>query len=444
MNKQQFIEYVQDFKTLDNDSLDEIKLLIEEFPHFQSAWVLYAKNLHNINDVRFESKLKIAAIHVPDRKVLKRILEDKYHPIKEKNRSTQQKKNTTEENIVINERELKSIDENVASNKHKQIKSDETEENIADLVLKNINKSLLPKTSTNENNKNIDAANSIITDDHDLALNSKHNKNDVLENTSESDDLEQSNSLTDTQLNDSSEDNVVQVDDTKDVHKPDVLAAERTLQTINDIKAGDVEVKRETTVSDDKTNDLQQIIEARLAELQKPKLTSDDNKSEKNDNTGDINVAKQTSLEEKELTGSENDEIIDFESIGGKENNGKSDREYVKAELKNEEFLDFNFNEEGKKLVSKEQKKELIDNFIASNPRITPQKDYVSDDVSAANSVISESEELFSETLAKIYIKQQHYDKAILTYEKLCLKYPEKSIYFVRQIEEIKKVLKNK
>ena len=86
------------------------------------------------------------------------------------------------------------------------------------------------------------------------------------------------------------------------------------------------------------------------------------------------------------------------------------------------------------------KKANLIDKFIESKARIVPKKDYHSDNKSSTESII-EDEELFTEQLAKIYIKQGHLEKALETYEKLYLKYPEKSIYFATRIEYVKRLM---
>ena len=54
-----------------------------------------------------------------------------------------------------------------------------------------------------------------------------------------------------------------------------------------------------------------------------------------------------------------------------------------------------------------------------------------------------ESDDLITETLAAIYLRQKKYEKAQKAYEKLSLKYPEKSIYFASQIKEIEKLKNN-
>ena len=49
---------------------------------------------------------------------------------------------------------------------------------------------------------------------------------------------------------------------------------------------------------------------------------------------------------------------------------------------------------------------------------------------------------LTTETLAKIYVDQGHYKRAIQAYEILCLKYPKKSGFFANQIKKIKNKIK--
>jgi tetratricopeptide (TPR) repeat protein len=55
-----------------------------------------------------------------------------------------------------------------------------------------------------------------------------------------------------------------------------------------------------------------------------------------------------------------------------------------------------------------------------------------------AKSSIADAGEIVSETLANIYAQQGNYHKAINAFEKLSLKYPEKSHLFAARIRELK------
>jgi len=94
--------------------------------------------------------------------------------------------------------------------------------------------------------------------------------------------------------------------------------------------------------------------------------------------------------------------------------------------------------------VSKKQlQSELIEKFIITNPRIEPNKEKSSlpvEDIS--KSFVEGKGGFFTETLARIYVNQGYYSKAIDIYEKLSLKFPEKSSYFASQIEKVKEFLK--
>jgi len=92
-----------------------------------------------------------------------------------------------------------------------------------------------------------------------------------------------------------------------------------------------------------------------------------------------------------------------------------------------------------------ESQKRLIDQFIENEPRIAPpppvNKEENDQPKDIAASSVEEKEEIVSETLAEIYVKQQLYKKALAMYHKLSLKYPQKSAYFASRMEEIKKKL---
>jgi tetratricopeptide (TPR) repeat protein len=92
---------------------------------------------------------------------------------------------------------------------------------------------------------------------------------------------------------------------------------------------------------------------------------------------------------------------------------------------------------EQKSDIEKQKKIELIDKFIETNPKIVPTKKSTVTPVNIESSV-QENSSLMTETLAKIYLEQKKYQKAIQAYEILILKYPEKSSFFANQILDIK------
>lgn len=108
------------------------------------------------------------------------------------------------------------------------------------------------------------------------------------------------------------------------------------------------------------------------------------------------------------------------------------DKKTTNATAETEKSNDINEIERAKKF-------ELIDKFITKNPKLEAKKSNITNHNIAKEQMI-QPESLMTETLARIYVEQKNYKKAIQSYKILSLKYPEKSGFFADQIKAIEKL----
>ena len=141
-------------------------------------------------------------------------------------------------------------------------------------------------------------------------------------------------------------------------------------------------------------------------------------------------------------------ESIPKESEGGQENQPKRKPtpadaavDYVAYLLESE--TDDDKMEEVPQLIGQE----LIDSFINNDKTriVLPEQPQQTPDLEqpAENDGKEPEEGYFTETLARIYIKQGRYSKALEIIQRLSLQYPKKNAYFADQIRFLKKLIIN-
>ncbi len=622
MNKETFAKYICDPSLLDNDTLTEIKAMLDEFPYFQSAWVLYIKNLYSIKDIRYESKLKTACAYVSDRKHLHDILKGSYIP---SNASVQTRfiaspsesekiddspvepqnivaQNTTEEIIPVQAQsiaspsEIEKIDDSpvepqniVAQDKTEEIipvqaqsiaspseskEIDESPVEPQNIVAQDTTEEPIPvqaqSIASPSESKEIDDSpvepQNIVAQDKTEEIipvqtrfiasypesqeeeNPEIQKSDISATITEQDSEESSNpqifeplarqsqssnlqifessnqeqeppaplSIADRILMQMEEmrkakavaastENLVKAQfiasptETKEIKESPVETQNLASQYENEKTESNVETQNFASQKEDFPIQTQEEIQENSTPVQTQFIASqqesqeddevqaqfiaspsesqeiDDSSVEtqniaSHDKTEEIitpptqSIAPSSEASPSSISQQQIKEAIEKQllSLGINANitftNGSANIQFENFELNTEkeeaqkeeiavepiaettEIAEKPHEEKPANKSNKRKKMDLIDQFLVSEAKITPIKNYHSNSTLSTESLI-EDEELFSEKLAKIYIKQGHLEKALTTYEKLYLKYPEKSIYFATQIEYVKRLI---
>jgi hypothetical protein len=88
-----------------------------------------------------------------------------------------------------------------------------------------------------------------------------------------------------------------------------------------------------------------------------------------------------------------------------------------------------------------QRKFHLIEKFIQDQPKLKPLEN-TGQQIDLSEPYTRPAESLMTETLARVYLQQKNYKKAIQAYKILILKNPEKSGFFADQIRAIQKMIK--
>ncbi len=444
MRKEEFISYLDTPGKLDRESLTEVSDLLTDFPYFQTAHLLYLKNLHNLQHIRFDTQLKISSLHVHNRKKLYLLLHDtKYQP------------------VVVEEEKKKEPEKEKAEGKKEEVREQKSvaEKEDAGVVVEGEHTTEGPvraaekQPAIQQKEKAADTGGARITEEKkekktvapEETVAGARSKEDLLKEIQSR--LKEIQKTTGTEKKNSD----IPADRTS-IHGKETERISRTEIPTEEEKTKKTGTSGQETITESLPAD-------DLFTLEEDIKGSDvaggvqDQPYREEEGTPAIDTGDLLSLDDsREAPPGEEDTS---RKTGRTDHPGPDEKKNLSSERLPEMgfggWLDYfsmeNPGESGNGNKNKKPEDELIDRFIQSRPRIIPRKEPEADG-SSAISVGKEEEKgsdsgFFSETLAKIYLKQGYYTKAMHAYEKLSLKYPEKSSYFASQIEKIKQILRD-
>jgi hypothetical protein len=385
--------------------------LIGDFPYFQTAHLLYAKSLHNQNSIHYNNQLKMTAAYATDRKILYRLITKKDEPepvlpvIAEADNTidrtvTEMVKTEVKESRIIPPAEV--IPEKTAEVKEIEnpiVKTEEEqriEKAVEQVVKEEVQESrIIPVITTTPELKSTETAIPEVREEQkepELLKEEGPAKNEIIPELQR----EYLSSAADAYIE-------MEILQPEPLSEEDYIVEENTatLPETAEPEAKAKEAQVETVESDFVLNTAKE--KGPVAETPAVKDHFD-----------------------KESPHSFSDWI---KHAAAAEKTEEPAREKKQAESKPVQpgiLSDF----------------DLIDKFIREEPKIARHtKTEFFNPVNKARQSVADDITFVSETLAKIYVLQGNYVKALDAYENLRLKYPEKRLYFAAQIKNLRKLI---
>lgn len=419
MNAKQFLEWMRKPGLSGREDGAQLDSLLQSYPYFQTAHLLYIKNLHNQGSFLYNNQLKSAAIYVADRKVLYDLIKrkDAVEPVEETTVSKveialpveEQKQEIKsappkfpEKRFVSNPDEWEAgmlrqlqLLHHWRGKEKEEVKPKEEIHPIANTTPAAEQKEVPNEVLKHEIPDAKDELNTLL-----YVLVEPGQSEDIGEELSEEPVAEIENTTAETKweihpVEDSKEEKEeaqVHVEVPQDPVQQDILV--EAIHSVFELEADDKlpDVSKLKTVSENTIN----------SEIEKP---LEPVKEAQEINIGEMSFATWVASLKQNGPVKQTEEQSIAEQKAPVSSNGE----------------------------------ELIERFIKEEPRIQVKKSGFFNPVNMAKKSVQESDEFITETLARIYAKQGNIPKAIRAYQKLSLKFPEKTAYFAALIEELKR-----